>query len=1062
MCGIVGYAGKKGALKFLINGLKRLEYRGYDSAGIAVLQQDSVAVTKKPGKLHVLTDELKRMPLEGSTGIGHCLSPDTIVYLADGSLLPISKIKDGQHVFSFNLRTHRLEPASAKVTTHKSPPYLYNLRTPFASLTCTAQHRMFTFSEGEIVEKKVDDIKKGDFLVVPKNILTKEQKIRFKPIFVKRYFKTTPQANRLIKTRLKELQLSKAACAFSAGISEAYIDHIFVNDRNFREDKLNRLLPFLSIEFTPDRFMPQNTIHGKFISLPNRSSVELMQILGYLLGDGTVKKRCLRFKDLDKGILQTYRDLIKEVFNIHGRVVAMKGTRAWLLEVNSFYLCQWLKKNVISRQEDFLSELGRLPSDEIAAFLRGIFDAEGSVNLKSGQVSLRITNKHLVKISQFLLLRCEIFSSFYTENKKIKNWNSSYGVFLNNLYSFEKFLSTVGFSSKRKLEKLKTLILKRKPSSKYKDFQKLSIAHQPILEIKKIKSEEELLFDLEINHPDSNFIANGLLSHNSRWATHGIPNEVNAHPHLDSSGKIAVVHNGIIENHQALKCQLKKEGYKFISDTDTEVIPNLIAKYYKGDLLEAVRRAVNLLKGSYAICCLHDSQPNKVVGTRRDSPLIIGVGEGENFFASDVPAILDYTKNVVFLENLEVAEISPDAVKIMDQNGKEITKKISHIKWNIKQAEKSGFRHFMLKEIFEQQDVVASILKERVKKGKVLFEELALEDKVFKKIKNIAIIACGTAYHASLAGKYMLEKLARIPIWVDTSSEFRYRNPLVGKDSLVILVSQSGETADTLAAMREAKKRGAKTLAICNVLSSSIARESDGVIYTHAGPEIAVASTKAYTAQLAILYLFTIFIGRIRNTITSKASSKLIGEFKKVPRLMQDILERFRGDKNKIADYAKYFRKYYLKQQHKSTFLYLARNINYPNALEGALKLKEISYISAEGYPAGEMKHGPIALIDENPWVVCIATQSAVYDKMLANIQEIKARGGIVIAVTTKGDKEIASQNINYIIEIPEIDEFFSPMLVAIPLQLLAYYVAREFGYDIDQPRNLAKSVTVE
>jgi glucosamine--fructose-6-phosphate aminotransferase (isomerizing) len=547
-----------------------------------------------------------------------------------------------------------------------------------------------------------------------------------------------------------------------------------------------------------------------------------------------------------------------------------------------------------------------------------------------------------------------------------------------------------------------------------------------------------------------------------RWATHGIPNEINAHPHLDSEGKIAVVHNGIIENHQSLKQELIKEGYNFVSDTDTEVIPNLIAKYYKGNLLEAVRRAVNLLKGSYAICCVHMSEPGKIIGARRDSPLIVGVGEGQNFFASDVPAILDYTKNVIFLENAQIAEITADSVRVIDRSGEGFPKKISRIKWDIKQAEKGGFKHFMLKEIFEQDQVAAKILKERVKKSGICFEELALSGKVFKNIKDIAIVACGTAFHAALVGKYMLEKVARIPVWVDTSSEFRYRNPLVGKGTLAIVVSQSGETADTLAALREAKKRGARTLAICNVLSSSIDRESDGVIYTHAGPEIAVASTKAYTAQLAILYLLTIYIGQKKGTISGKLKNKLLRELKKVPRLMQTVLNEFSDDKNKIAKYAKAFRKYYLKMQHKSTFLYLARNINYPNALEGALKLKEISYISAEGYPAGEMKHGPIALIDENPWVVCIATRSRVYEKMLTNIQEVKARGGIIIAIATEGDKEIANQNINYIIEVPKIDEFFSPMLVAIPLQLLAYYVAREFGYDIDQPRNLAKSVTVE
>ena len=547
-----------------------------------------------------------------------------------------------------------------------------------------------------------------------------------------------------------------------------------------------------------------------------------------------------------------------------------------------------------------------------------------------------------------------------------------------------------------------------------------------------------------------------------RWATHGIPNEINAHPHTDTKGRIAVVHNGIIENHQALRKELKKEGHKFISDTDTEVIPHLVAKYYKNDLFKAVESAVKRLQGAYAICCISALEPGVIIGARCDSPLIIGVGKEEHFFASDAPAILNQTKDVIFLDNHEVAKITRSSVEIIGKNGKRISRKPTKINWSTKQAEKAGFKHFMLKEIFEQPDVVKNILQERLTKDKISFEELAINKETFKKIKNIAIVACGTAYHASLTGKYMLEEIANIPVWVDTSSEFRYRKPLVDKNTLVILVSQSGETADTLAALREAKKKKAKTLAICNVLGSSIAREASGVIYTHAGPEIAVASTKAYTAQLAVLYLLTMYIAEKRGILNNADKKKLLKEFKKVPKLIREILHELKGDNNMISKYAKNFREYYLKKHNKSTFLYLARNINYPNALEGALKLKEISYISAEGYPAGEMKHGPIALIDENPWVVCIATKSKVYEKMLSNIQEVKARGGIIIAVATKKDKEIANQNINYIIEIPKIHDFFSPLLVVIPLQLLAYYVAYKFGYDIDQPRNLAKSVTVE
>jgi len=548
----------------------------------------------------------------------------------------------------------------------------------------------------------------------------------------------------------------------------------------------------------------------------------------------------------------------------------------------------------------------------------------------------------------------------------------------------------------------------------------------------------------------------------TRWATHGVPSNVNAHPHQDCHGKIAIVHNGIIENYLELKKMLIREGHKFVSQTDTETMAHLIEKFYKGDLEAAVRKTVKMVKGSYALAALHKDEPDKIVAARCDSPLIIGIGKGENFLASDAPALLDYTNQIIYLDNREIVILTRNGVSVKTIDGDAVSKRPTKIKWNIKQAEKAGYKHFMLKEIFEQSGVIEDILKERLTSNKIKFEELKITPAEFRRFKRVAIVACGTAYHAGLTAKYMIEEFVRMPCWVDTSSEFRYRDPIVDKETLVIIVSQSGETADSLAALREAKKRGAKVLTICNVLGSSIARESNGVIYTHAGPEIAVASTKAYTAQLAVFYLLTLYMAGLKHKTSPKKLKALLREFRRIPSVMKDLLDEYRSDYNILAAYASDFRRYYLSKHNKSYFLYLGRNINYPNALEGALKLKEISYISAEGYPAGEMKHGPIALIDENPWVVCIAAESKTYDKMLSNIQEIKARGGIVIAVTTEGDKQILHHNVNYLIEIPKVEEFFSPLLVIIPLQLLAYYVAREFGYDIDQPRNLAKSVTVE
>ena len=563
----------------------------------------------------------------------------------------------------------------------------------------------------------------------------------------------------------------------------------------------------------------------------------------------------------------------------------------------------------------------------------------------------------------------------------------------------------------------------------------------------------------------------------TRWATHGIPNEQNAHPHTDCRKTLALVHNGIIENYQPLKDQLKREGHTFRSQTDTEVIAHLIEKFYSGDIEDAVRNAVKQLKGAYAIAVVHKDSPRKIVAVRCESPLVIGVGKGENFVASDIPAVLKYTKRAIFVENNEIVSISAEAIRITDYAGKEIDRKPTDVDWDITQAEKAGFDHFMLKEIYEQPKLVRDILGNRVKGSRISFDELTLKDSLFSRISKIAIVACGTAYHAGLSGKYMIEWLAHIPTLVDTSSEFRYRNPIVDKKTLVIVISQSGETADTLAALREARKKGAKVLGVVNVLGSSIAREADGIIYTHAGPEIAVASTKAYTAQLAALYLLSLRLALVRGSRRPYKIKEYLREFRKVPRAMDEILARYGDSKRSELIYKvhEFNREYHkrLREYHKKDlegrkrapnccFLFLGRNVNYPSALEGALKLKEISYISAEGYPAGEMKHGPIALIDENPWTICIAPDSALHEKMISNIMEIRARRGIIVAIATKGDQEIRKAGAEFVMEIPGIEQTLTPFLVALPLQLLAYFVAREFGEDIDQPRNLAKSVTVE
>ncbi len=537
----------------------------------------------------------------------------------------------------------------------------------------------------------------------------------------------------------------------------------------------------------------------------------------------------------------------------------------------------------------------------------------------------------------------------------------------------------------------------------------------------------------------------------TRWATHGAPNRVNAHPHFDCSKRILVVHNGIIENYQALKTFLKKKGHRFVSETDTEVVAHLLEHHnHKGDILGAVQKTIGQLKGAFALGLITTDQPDTLLAVRSGSPLIIGVGDNEYFIASDVPAILECTRKVIYLQNEQFAVIRKEGLNLFNFNGSRISPKIDTISFSIGSARKEGFPHFMLKEIHEQPKVIEHMLSSRLKGARVVLEGIQLTDDELKRFQKIGIVACGTAYHAGMVGKYVLEHWAGVPVSVDVSSEFRYCSLIMDEKTLVVAISQSGETADTLAAVREAKRKGAKVISVCNVVGSSLARESDGVLYTHAGPEMGVASTKAYTGQLCMLYLLALKLGTLRKSLSAPLRHSLAQDLQKVPGLYKEILKT----KLTIAKVAR-------ANSHFGCFLFLGRNVNFPSALEGALKLKEISYIPAEGYAAGEMKHGPIALIDEYRAVVCIAPHSEVYEKMISNMQEIRARKGKIIAIATRGDATI-KQHTPHVISIPKINPLLSPLLAALPLQLLAYYIAVKRGCDVDQPRNLAKSVTVE
>ncbi|SHE48630.1 glutamine--fructose-6-phosphate transaminase (isomerizing) [Clostridium fallax] len=537
----------------------------------------------------------------------------------------------------------------------------------------------------------------------------------------------------------------------------------------------------------------------------------------------------------------------------------------------------------------------------------------------------------------------------------------------------------------------------------------------------------------------------------TRWATHGEPSDVNSHPHTNEEGTISVVHNGIIENYLELREFLTEKGYSFVSQTDTEVIPKLVDFYYNGNLLDAVKKATNKLEGSYALGVICKDEPNKLIAVRKDSPLIVGLGQDEYFIASDIPAVLNHTREVYLLEDKEFVTLTNDGIEITTEAGEKVEKDIFHVTWNADAAEKGGFDDFMLKEIFEQPKAIKDTLSSRIdENGKVTLDDVTLTKEELNNIDRIFIVACGTAYHAGVVGKAAIEKLARIPVEVEVASEFRYKDPLVTEKSLIIVVSQSGETADTLAVLRDGKKKGARVLAVTNVVGSSVSREADDVIYTWAGPEIAVASTKAYVTQLIAMYMIALYFAEIKETLNTEDIKALKKELLKLPVKAEECLK----DIEDIKEFAK-------KVAKERDMFFLGRGLDYAVSMEGSLKLKEITYIHSEAYAGGELKHGPIALIENGTVVVATITQQSLRDKMISNVKEVVTRGAKVMAVAFEGDEEV-HKSVDSVIYIPSTLEVLAPVLAVMPLQLLSYYVAKEKGFDVDKPRNLAKSVTVE
>lgn len=583
----------------------------------------------------------------------------------------------------------------------------------------------------------------------------------------------------------------------------------------------------------------------------------------------------------------------------------------------------------------------------------------------------------------------------------------------------------------------------------YRGYDSAGIAILDDNQISVIKSKGRLT-SLEEKLNNTKFKGHLGIGH-TRWATHGEPNDINSHPHLSNNGNIAVVHNGIIENYMQLKDFLVGKGYEFVSETDTEVIAQLIEYNYKGDLLKAVMNTMNDVEGAYALGVICADYPDRFIAARKDSPLIVGLGENETFIASDIPAIIEYTRDIYILEDREVVSVTEKGAEIFNLLGEKVQRDVFHVDWDISSAEKGGYEHFMMKEICEEPIAIKATLSPRIKNDQIILDKFNITDEFIKNCEKINIIACGTAYHAGVVGKYIIEKLARIPVEVDVASEFRYREPIINDKQITVVISQSGETLDTLMAMREAKKRGSRIIAIVNVVGSSIAREADDVLYTWAGPEIAVASTKAYNTQLAALYLFALNFANQRGELNEESYRNYIDQLQKLPQHIESVL----GEREIIQKFA------YKHFNAKSVF-FIGRSMDYALSMEGSLKLKEISYIHSEAYAGGELKHGTIALIEEGTLVICPLTQDHLLDKMISNIREIKARGAVVLAIATRKNTEDVSKVADAVITIPDMDYIFAPAVAVTPMQLFAYYVSVMKGNDVDKPRNLAKSVTVE
>ncbi|ENN96819.1 glucosamine/fructose-6-phosphate aminotransferase [Methanocaldococcus villosus KIN24-T80] len=929
MCGIIGYIGNKKASEVLLNGLRRLEYRGYDSCGIGVIDEDLI-IKKDVGKVEEVAKKEDFLSVNGNIGVGHCLHPDTYVVLSDGRIKKISEI-DEDEVLSVNFNDFKLYKKKIIKFKHKSPNILYKIKTDFSELLTTGEHKIFVLEEGKIVEKCVKDLNGNELVGVVRKI-----------------------------------------------------DYKFDN---------------------------------------NEMNPELLQIIGYTIIKKHIKNGTLFLRDREREVLEKYRELFTKIFNING--IIKKEEDYYLLEINSKELINWFKNNVpelFHQNEKTPSFVFKLSNSLLASYLKGVFDS----SYVDDKIYLEINSEEFLRETQFLLLRFGILAS-YSKNGKFK-------IIIDDKISLESFKKYIGFTSKSKLEKL----------NKIEGNENLKYFNGNIVwtkfKIEKVESDVEYVYDLEVED-FQNFIGNLIINHNSRWATHGRVCKENAHPHTDCKDEIAVVHNGIISNYRELKDELIKKGHKFKSETDSEIIAHLIEDLIEDNseegYIKAVKEAIKRLEGSYAVAIINKRFPNILIGAKNESPLIVGIGEDEAFLGSDITAFLEYTNKAIPLYDGDIVIIKKGEngldIKI-ENNGKDVKREVIEINWDINQAEKKGYPHFMLKEIMEQPEILKI-------SSKISSEEIKKLAKLIKDSEKVYFIGMGTSYHACIYAEYLFSKLGKLVIACD-ASEFLNKG-VVDEKTLVIALTQSGETYDTLKAMRYAKERGAKVGAIVNILGSTATREADITVLMGAGLEIAVCATKTFTSQLMIIYRLFIEFGKLLN----KDMAVYERAIEKIPKYVKEVLNK--------KDYIERV----TKDLKVNNYIFISRGINIVSALEGALKFKEITYLHAEGMSAGMLKHGTISLIDERMDTIAIVPpkNSRVFNSIISNIEEVKARNGKVIAITP-----VEIETADYNIITPNVIEEISPIIYAPAYQLLAYYKAVQLNRDVDKPRGLAKSVTVE